>query len=242
MFVCFNKTCLYRFCFYSYSTNDHVTWRSGNISARIASSNICYKQAQNLQNESWDEPKLQWRTNHPAHFAVGLSIFSRINKPETESILYFHTGYSANNEVLSSIHEDCTSSWSTLQKALIKKNKQTNDYRTQQFSFFHHNTTHREMYNSKIILILSDNCSSLLAANPLCGWAFELVGYANTLNEPTGSDNRQLSHKIMTVISASRWTSHIPVSMDATQQFTPLPCYLLWNSHWGWRNAWTSKR
>lgn len=63
-----------------------------------------------VPTETCDEPKVQGGTNHPAHFAVGLSIFSRMNKPEAESILYFHTGYSANNEVLSSIHEDCTSS------------------------------------------------------------------------------------------------------------------------------------
>jgi len=34
--------------------------------------------------------------------------------------------------------------------------------------------------------------------------------------------------------------SHIPVSMatiDATSNFTPLPCCPLWSKHWGWKNT-----
>ena len=118
---------------------------AANLSTRIAGGNAFYKQIQHLRSERCDERNLQRGTNHPAHSAVGLSIFSRINKLEAKSILHFHTGYSANNEVLSAfkhtrrMHKQPI--FLTQGPYFLKK--LTNGLRTQQFHFFHHNMIQR---------------------------------------------------------------------------------------------------
>jgi hypothetical protein len=149
-----------------------------------------------IQSERCDEPKLQRGTNHPAHFEVGLSISQELTNWK-QSPYYIPTLFiQQTTKCFQEYTKTPQAAYLPYTRSLLK----ANGLRTQQFHFFHHNTTHREMCTFKIVLILSDNCSSLLAANPLRGWTVGWVGYVNTINEPTGSDNRQLSHKIMTVI------------------------------------------
>jgi len=67
-----------------------------------------------------------------------------------------------------------------------------------------------------MVFILYDYCLPLSATTLLCVWAVSCVTYINVINEPTGTGNRHLSNKIMT-LHWQQWTSF-------SLSTSPFPC------------------